>query len=73
MIDNTIGLAPTSTATTPATEPDVFAGIASGNPPPRQTLTIRTEHGGGWGRTLACLTAGIVAGTAIALLTRRAY
>lgn len=72
MSDNIAGLAPTSTATTRDTEPEVIAGIASGDLHPDQPLSIRADRRGGWGRTLAFLAAGIAVGVAIALLTRRA-
>ena len=71
MSDNTAGLAPTSTATTADTEPEVLAGIASGDLHPDQKLSIRADQRGGWGRTLLFLTAGIAAGCALALLLRR--
>jgi hypothetical protein len=71
MIDNTTGLAPTSTATTSETEPEVVAGIASGDLHPGRDLSIRADRRGGWGRTLVYLSAGIAAGVAIALLLRR--
>jgi hypothetical protein len=71
MSDASAGLAPTSTATTQETEPEVIAGIASGDLHPDQNLSIRADRGGGWGRTLLFLTAGIAAGCAIALVMRR--
>jgi hypothetical protein len=71
MSDDSAGLAPTSTATTRETEPEVVAGIASGDLHPDQPLSIRADRPGGWGRTLLYLAAGIAAGVALALLTRR--
>ena len=71
MSDNTPGSVPTSTATTKDTEPEVVAGVASGDLHPDQNLSIRADRGGGWGRTLVYLAAGIAAGCGIALLTRR--
>jgi hypothetical protein len=71
MSDASAGLAPTSTATTQETEPEVIAGIASGDLHPDQNLSIRADRSGGWGRTLLFLTAGIAAGVAIALIIRR--
>lgn len=73
MSDSTIDLVPTSTATTSETEPEIIAGVASGDLHPGQSLSIRADRGGGWGRTLVYLAAGIAAGTAIALLMRRAH
>ena len=70
MSDNTAGLAPTSTATTADTEPEVVAGIASGDLHPDQNLSIRADRRGGWGRTLLFLATGIAAGCAMALLMR---
>ena len=70
MSDNTAGLAPTSEATTEATEPEVIAGIASGDLHPDQNLSIRVDRQRGWGRTLLFLAGGIGAGFAIAVLTR---
>lgn len=70
MSDNTAGLAPTSNATTTDTEPEVIAGIASGDLHPNQNLSIRVDRRRGWGRTLLFLAGGIAAGCAIALLTR---
>ena len=70
MSDNTTGLAPTSTATTADTEPEVVAGIASGDLHPDQNLSIRADRRGAWGRTLLFLAAGIAAGSAIALAMR---
>ena len=72
MSDNAAGLRPTSEATTMDTEPEVIAGIASGDLHPDQNLSIRTEPPGGWGRTLLFLAGGIAAGVAIAVLLRRA-
>jgi hypothetical protein len=71
MSDASAGLAPTSTATTQETEPEVIAGIASGDLHPDQNLSIRADRRGGWGRTLLFLTVGIAAGVAIALAMRR--
>jgi hypothetical protein len=71
MSDASAGLAPTSTATTEDTEPEVIAGIASGDLHPDQNLSIRADDRGGWGRTLLFLSAGIAAGVAVALLMRR--
>jgi hypothetical protein len=70
MSDNTAGSVPTSSATTKDTEPEVIAGIASGDLHPDQNLSIRVDRRGGWGRTLLFLAVGITAGCAIALLTR---
>jgi hypothetical protein len=70
MSDNTAGLAPTSAATTKETEPEVVAGIASGDLHPGQNLSIRADRRGGWGRALLYLAGGIAAGCAIALLLR---
>jgi hypothetical protein len=72
MSDNTAGLAPTSSATTADTEPEVVAGIASGDLHPGQNLSIRADRRGGWGWTLLFLAAGIAAGCAAALVLRRA-
>ena len=71
MSDNTADLAPTSTATTQETEPEVIAGIASGDLHPDQPMSIRTDRRGGWGRTLIYLAAGIIAGCALAVVLRR--
>jgi hypothetical protein len=71
MSDNTAGLAPTSTATTRDTEPEVIAGIASGDLHPGQNLSIRADRQGGWGRTLLFLGVGIAAGVAVAMMTCR--
>jgi hypothetical protein len=71
MSDNTAGLAPTSSATTADTEPEVVAGIASGDLHPGQNLSIRADRPGGWGRTLLYLGGGVAAGCALALLMRR--
>ena len=71
MSDNTAGLAPTSTATTTETEPEVIAGIASGDLHPGQNLSIHADRRRGWGRTLLFLGTGITVGVAIALLLRR--
>ena len=71
MSDASAGLAPTSTATTQETEPEVIAGIASGDLHPDQNLAIRADRRGGWGRTLLFLMVGIAAGVAIALVMRR--
>lgn len=70
MSDDNAGLAPTSTATTRETEPEVVAGIASGDLHPGQTLSIRVDRPRGWGRTLLFLAAGIAAGVAIAVMLR---
>jgi hypothetical protein len=70
MSDNTAGLAPTSNATTKETEPEVIAGIASGDLHPDQNLSIQVDQQRGWGRTLLFLAGGIAAGFAIAVLTR---
>jgi hypothetical protein len=71
MSDNTAGLAPTSYATTRETEPEVVAGIASGDLQPDQNLSIEADDRGGWGRTLLYLVAGIAAGCALAVVLRR--
>ena len=71
MSDASAGMAPTSTATTRETEPEVVAGISSGDLHPDQPLSIQTDRPGGWGRTLLFLAAGIAAGVAIAVLMRR--
>ncbi|MGD9617785.1 MAG: hypothetical protein AB7O13_20990 [Alphaproteobacteria bacterium] len=71
MSDNTAGSVPTSTATTRETEPEVVAGIASGDLHPDQNLSIRVDQRRGWGRTLLFLAGGIAAGCAIAVLLRR--
>jgi hypothetical protein len=71
MSDASAGMAPTSTATTRETEPEVIAGIASGDLQPDQPLSIRADRRGGWGRTLLYLAAGIAAGLALASMTRR--
>jgi hypothetical protein len=71
MSDNSVGLAPTSSATTADTEPEVIAGIASGDLHPDQNLAIRVDPRSGWGRTLLYLAGGIVAGCVVALLLRR--
>ncbi len=71
MSDDTAGLAPTSDATTKETEPEVVAGIASGDLHPDQPMSIRADRRGGWGRTLVYLAAGIVAGCALAVVLRR--
>ena len=70
MSDNTAGLAPTSAATTKETEPEVVAGIASGDLHPDQPMSIRADRRSGWGRALLYLAGGIVAGCAIAVLMR---
>jgi hypothetical protein len=70
MSDDTAGLAPTSNATTADTEPEVIAGIASGDLHPDQNLSIRVDRRRGWGRALLFLAGGIATGFAIALLTR---
>jgi hypothetical protein len=70
MSDASAGLAPTSTATTRDTEPEVIAGIASGDLHPDQRLSIRADRRGGYGRMLLFLAAGIAAGCAIALMMR---
>jgi hypothetical protein len=71
MSDAGAGMAPTSTATTRETEPEVVAGIASGDLHPDQPLSIRADRRGGWGRTLLYLAAGIAAGIALASMARR--
>lgn len=71
MSDDSAGLAPTSTATTRETEPEVVAGIASGDLRPDQPLSIRTDRPGGWSRTLLYLAAGIAVGCTLAFLMRR--
>ena len=72
MTDNSAGLVPTSAATTRETEPEVVAGIASGDLHPDQTLSIRADRGGfGYGRMLLLLAAGIAAGYAAMCLLRR--
>lgn len=71
MSDDSAGLAPTSTATTRETEPEVVAGVASGDLHPGRNLSIRADRRGGWGRTLLYLAAGIAAGCAIGVLMRR--
>jgi hypothetical protein len=71
MSDNTAGLAPTSTATTRETEPEVLAGIASGDLHPDQNLSIHADERGGWGRALLYLALGLAVGGAIILLVRR--
>jgi hypothetical protein len=70
MSDASAGLAPTSTATTRETEPEVIAGISSGDLHPDQNLSIRADRRGGYGRMLLFLGAGIAAGCAIALMMR---
>lgn len=71
MSDNIADLAPTSEATTEETEPEVIAGIASGDLHPDQNLSIRVDRQRGWGRTLLFLAGGIAAGLAVAVLMRR--
>lgn len=57
------GSAPTSMATTKETEPEVVAGIASGDLHPDQKLSIRTgERKFGYGRMAVLLAAGLVLG-----------
>ena len=72
MKDDSAGLAPTSTGATTETEPEVIAGIASGDLHPDQPLAIRADRGGsGYGRMLMLLAAGIAVGYAVSRLLRR--
>jgi hypothetical protein len=71
MSDDTAGLAPTSMATTRDTEPEVVAGIASGDLHPDQKLSIRADRRSGYGRMLLILAAGLAIGGTAALLLRR--
>lgn len=72
MSEGISGLAPTSTATTKETEPEVIAGIASGDLHPDQPMSIRADRRGGYGRAVLFLAAGLAIGYAISVLTRRA-
>lgn len=72
MKDDSTGLASTSTAATTETEPEVIAGIASGDLQPDQPLAIRADRDGfGYGRMLMLLAAGIAVGYAVSRLLRR--
>lgn len=72
MKDDSTGLASTSTAATTETEPEVIAGIASGDLHPDQPLAIRADRDGfGYGRMLMLLAAGIAVGYAVSRLLRR--
>lgn len=71
MNDTMTGIAPTSTATTRDTEPEVIAGISSGDMIPGQKLAIRAPGPGmGYGRMLMLLAAGLAAGYGAAYLLR---
>lgn len=63
-MDNDIAtIAPTSTATTPQTEPEVVAGISSAEGNPDLPLSIEAGDAGlGMGRTLLLFGAGIALG-----------
>ena len=65
------GIAPTSTATTKETEPEVVAGISSADLNPSQPLAFRTDGPApGYGRMLMLLAAGLAIGVAAARLVR---
>jgi len=70
------GFMPTSTATTKETEPEVVAGISSGDLNPNQKLSIRAdEHQssyGRYGRMLMLLAAGLAVGYLAARWARSA-
>jgi hypothetical protein len=70
MSDDSAGLAPTSSATTADTEPEVVAGIASGDLHPEQKLAIRVDPPTGWGRALLYLAGGLAVGGAIGFMLR---
>jgi hypothetical protein len=72
MDQDIVGFAPTSMATTKATEPEVVAGISSGDLSPDQKLAIRADTGGDvtYGRWLMLLAAGMALGYGAARLFR---
>jgi hypothetical protein len=70
MSNDANGLAPTSTATTTETEPEVVAGIASADLRPDQPLSIRTDRRRGYGRAAIMLVAGLIVGITAAFLLR---
>ncbi len=64
--------AQTSTATTPETEPEVVAAIASGDTNPSQPVSFRVGAGEfDYGRTLLLLAAGLALGCSAAIWLRR--
>ena len=71
MSDASAGLAPTSTATTQETEPEVIAGIASGDLHPDQNLSIRADRARRMGPHAAVPDSGDRRRIAIALVMRR--
>jgi len=63
MNDDIAIIAPTSTATTRQTEPEVMAGISSADGGPDQQLSFSTDVPGiGMGRMLLMLSAGVALG-----------
>ena len=71
MTHATTDFAPTSTATTRETEPEVVAGISSADLNPSQPLSFRTSGGGlGYGRMLMLLAAGLAIGFGAARFVR---
>jgi hypothetical protein len=69
---NDIALPPTSTATTAETEPEVSAGILSGDIRPGSPLSFNADPPAILsGRRLLMLAAGAVAGCGVALWLRR--
>jgi len=67
----TTDFAPTSTATTKETEPEVVAGISSADLSPGQQLSFRTSAGFGYGRMLMLLAAGLAIGFGAGRLLHR--
>jgi hypothetical protein len=62
---------PTSSADTRETEPEVVAGISSGEGNPDMPLSIRAEAGGfGW-RAILLLAGGVGLGYAVSRLVKR--
>jgi hypothetical protein len=63
MSQDVTDLKPTSTATTKETEPEIVAGIASGDISPNQPLSFRTGSGEWrYARPLLMLAAGLAVG-----------
>ena len=69
----TTAFAPTSTATTSQTEPEVVAGISSADLSPGQPLSFRTAPEYGYGRMLMLLAAGLALGFGAGRLLHRRW
>ena len=67
----TSDFAPTSTATTKETEPEVVAGISSADLSPGRQLSFRTGAGFGYGRMLMLLATGLAIGFGAGRLLHR--